>query len=93
MSVEQRSKMGRELGLFDSVDSPEIQAADLLAWEAHRYGTEAMGNAKARGRPEYRRAIRNLRDERDFQLYDKPKIDSLLNFFRRRYTPESYSWR
>lgn len=85
VTVRERSMMGRELIPTHSVGSPEIQAADLLAWEVHRYAKEAIKTPKAAGRVEYKRAGSKLRDRSDFQFYDSEKIESMLHYFRECY--------
>lgn len=85
VSEETRKKMGSAVSFVDSASSPEVQAADLLSWEVHRFGVEVMKNPKARGRQEFRRAISRVRSGRDFELYDKPKIESFLRYFREKF--------
>lgn len=85
VSEQQKNMMGRELMPEHSIHSPAIQAADLLAWEVHRYAKEAIKNPKASGRVEYRRAGSKLRDKSDFVFYDSAKIESMLHYFRECY--------
>lgn len=85
VTAEDQRKMARSIGFVESVDSPEVQAADLLAWEVRRYCAELMRNPHARGRPEYRRAVKNRRNDADLKLFDKPSIDSMFGFLRERF--------
>ncbi|MGB6544769.1 MAG: DUF3800 domain-containing protein [Candidatus Acidiferrales bacterium] len=79
----EREKMGSQMAFVDSVDCAPVQAADLLAWEVNRYATERLENPGARGRQSYRRAIKKLRSKEDFELYDKRKLDPILEFVRK----------
>ena len=71
-----RSCLG-ELKFEDSKTAIPLQAADLLAYEAHRYAKKAMGNPKAPMRIEYRRALAHIKTVDDFGLFDAPRLKRL----------------
>jgi hypothetical protein len=55
----------------------QLQAADLLAYEAHLYSKRANGDPKLPVREEYMRAISNFRSMEDFWLFDAPRFEVL----------------
>jgi hypothetical protein len=67
------------LGFEDSEMAPPLQAADLLAYEAHRYAKAAKLNRKHPVRIEYRRALRRFRNMDDFWLFDGRRFQTLEN--------------
>jgi hypothetical protein len=70
-----------EFGFADSIKATPIQAADLLAYEAHRYSKEARGDPSFRMRDSYIRAISRHRSPLDFQLADGPGLAPLKKKF------------
>jgi hypothetical protein len=63
-----------ELTFSDSKKALPLQAADLLAYEAHRYAKQAKGNPEFPVRAEYRRALRRFKTIDDFWLFDGPRF-------------------
>ena len=61
----------------DSRDAVPLQAADLLAYEAHRYKKKSDGDPAAPLRNEYFRALRNFKSMDDFWIFDEPRLKSL----------------
>jgi hypothetical protein len=68
-----------DLTFADSRDATPLQAADLLAYEAHRYAKRAQGNEHAPMRHEYRRALARARSKHDFWLFDGPRFKSFAD--------------
>jgi hypothetical protein len=70
-----------ELTFADSKIALPLQAADLLAYEGHRYGKQshAKGDANFPMRDEYRRALCRFRTKDDFWLFDGPRFRTLIN--------------
>lgn len=69
-----------------------LQAADLLAYEAHRYAKAAKDDIKHPVRTEYRRALRHFIHKDDFWLFDRVRFDRLKGIAEaiRRNELESY---
>lgn len=65
------------LSFDDSKRALPLQAADLLAYEAHRYAKAAKGDKKFPSRKEYRRALRNIIHRDDFWLFDGARFEHL----------------
>lgn len=63
-----------QLTLADSKTATPLQAADLLAYEAHRYGKSRRGDPKAPVRNEYRRALKRIKSIQDFWMFDGPRL-------------------
>lgn len=61
----------------DSKKAYPLQAADLLAYEAHRYAKAAKGNKRHPARTEYRRAVRRFIHRDDFWLFDGVRFDQI----------------
>ncbi|HMH12193.1 MAG TPA: DUF3800 domain-containing protein [Edaphobacter sp.] len=70
-----------EFGFNDSIKATPIQAADLLAYEAHLYSKEARGNPAFLMRDSYIRATSRSRSPLDFQLADDAKFASIKRTF------------
>jgi hypothetical protein len=66
-----------DLTFADSRIAVPLQAADLLAYEAHRYAKKAQGDANALMRDEYRRALAHFRTRDDFHLFDGVRLQNL----------------
>ena len=60
-------------------DATPLQAADLLAYEAHRYAKRVTetGDKNYSMRREYMRALRRFRSKHDFWLFDEPRFADL----------------
>jgi hypothetical protein len=69
-----------ELTFADSRKARPLQAADLLAYEAHRYAKRAAAERNPRTpiRKEYRRALRRFRSMDDFWLFDSVRMSRLV---------------
>jgi hypothetical protein len=65
------------LAFEDSKVALPLQAADLLAYEAHRYAKAAQGDKNHPTRVEYTRALRNFRHRDDFWLFDGVRFQHL----------------
>lgn len=63
----------------DGKKAVALQAADLLAYEAHRYAKKAGANRDAPMRDEYRRALTRARSKDDFWLFDEPRLRNFQN--------------
>lgn len=61
----------------DSRSAVPLQAADLLAYEAHRYAKRANGDRNFPVRREYQRALAHIKSIDDFHLYDAPRMAKL----------------
>jgi uncharacterized protein DUF3800 len=68
-----------DLTFADSRVATPLQAADLLAYEAHRYAKKAQGSDDAPMRQEYRRALTRARSKHDFWLFDGPRFKSFAD--------------
>jgi hypothetical protein len=66
-----------DLTFADSRIAVPLQAADLLAYEAHRYAKKAQGDANSPVRDEYRRALAHFRTREDFHLFDGVRLQNL----------------
>jgi hypothetical protein len=70
-------KLG-ELTFADSREATPLQAADLLAYEAHLWAKRAKGNHDFPMRSEYQRAMTNAKSREDFRLFDSARMQHLL---------------
>jgi len=61
----------------DSGVTPGLQAADLLAHQAHRYGREANGDKNYPGDSVYHRAVYNIQSREDFLLFDAVRFGQI----------------
>ena len=59
----------------------QLQAADLLAYQAHRYERESQGNKSHPVSLNYARTIINIKSEHDFWLYDAARLEPIKNYF------------
>jgi hypothetical protein len=79
---EDNDPFSERMGSFEFADSKKalpLQAADLLAYECHRY---AKGLEKKHPmRNEYRRALSRMRSIDDFWLFDERRMESLAREF------------
>lgn len=78
--IQDKGPLGCALGdltFADSRTAVPLQAADLLAYEAHRYAKKDQGQAKTQPRDEYRRALAHFRTIDDFHLFDGPRLQNL----------------
>ena len=66
-----------ELTFADSKDALPLQAADLLAYEAHRYAKKADGDQHYPVRSEFGRALRRFRSVEDFWFFDQVRMTHL----------------
>ena len=66
-----------QLTLADSKIATPLQAADLLAYEAHRYGKSKRGDRNAPVRSEYRRALKRMKTIQDFWMFDGPRLQEM----------------
>jgi len=73
---------GGDLTFSDSKDAMPLQAADLLAYEAHSYVKRFLTDPKTPIRMSYARALRNMRSRDDFWLFDGPRFNTLHRFRR-----------
>ncbi|HEV3511963.1 MAG TPA: DUF3800 domain-containing protein [Candidatus Sulfotelmatobacter sp.] len=71
-------KLG-ELTFADSREASPLQAADLLAYEAHRWAKAAKGDPDFPMRREYQRAMTHAKSREDFLLFDAKRMQHLLN--------------
>ncbi len=79
-TIRDKGKLGCVLGELTFADSRiavPLQAADLLAYEAHRYAKKAQGDNTSPMRDEYRRALAHFRTREDFHLFDHPRLQNL----------------
>jgi len=79
------SRLG-ELTFASSAKAVPLQAADLLAYQAHKWAKEANGNANHSVNSVYRRALTNIRSMDDFWMYDAQRFSYIermaeLNMF------------
>ena len=68
-----------DLTFADSRVATPLQAADLLAYESHRYAKKAGGGNDVPMRQEYRRALTRARSKHDFWLFDGPRFKSFAD--------------
>lgn len=69
--IEEGSSASEKIGSFgfeDSKVSPPIQAADLLAYEAHRWAKGAQGDQNSPTRMSYKRALSRAKTIEDFRF-------------------------
>ncbi len=66
-----------DLIFADSGQAAPLQAADLLAYEAHRYAKKVAQDSKAPMRREYHRALSRFRSRDDFWLFDAPRFQNI----------------
>lgn len=59
-----------DLTFADSEKAVQLQAADLIAYEAHHWAREANGDANHPMRRVYVRCLRNIRSREDFWMYN-----------------------
>ncbi len=70
-----------ELTFAGSVNAPQLQAADLLAYQAHRYGKEANGDKDHQVRPEFGAALARFKLSEDFWIFDSVSFDHLNRLY------------
>jgi hypothetical protein len=70
-----------DLSFASSKTALPLQAADLIAYEAHNWAKESSGNENHLTRPVYRRALRNFKTKEDFWLYDAQRLTTLRKIF------------
>ncbi|HKF51947.1 MAG TPA: DUF3800 domain-containing protein [Candidatus Acidoferrales bacterium] len=66
-----------ELSFADGEIAVQLQASDLIAYEAHIWAREANGNDNYPMRRVYERCLANARSRDDFWMYDKQRFDNL----------------
>jgi len=66
-----------DLTFAESDKAIPLQAADLLAYEAHRYAKSANGDPNHPVRLEYRRALSRFRSKDDFWFFDEKRFTGL----------------
>lgn len=76
------SKLG-DFGFADSKAASPLQAADLIAYEAHRYAKAAKDNERHPVRNEYRRALKRFKSQDDFWMFNAKRFQSLDEFLER----------
>ena len=85
-----------DFGFSDSKKAAPLQAADLLAYEAHRYAKEAGEDKNYPVRDSYRRALTRIRSRQDFQLMDSERLAPLKELFakldERRSNDHNHVW-
>jgi hypothetical protein len=67
-----------DLTFADSQKAVPLQAADLLAYEAHRWAKKADGDRNFPMRQEYLRAMSRAKSVDDFLFFDRTRMQSLL---------------
>jgi hypothetical protein len=63
-----------DLSFADSKKAVQLQASDLIAYEAHRWAREANGDANHPMQRVYTRCLRNARSREDFWMYDAKRF-------------------
>lgn len=82
--MEEEGSTCEKIGSFgfeDSKVSPPIQAADLLAYEAHRWAKGAQGDRNFPLRDSYKRALSRARTIEDFRFADEERLAPLKKTF------------
>jgi hypothetical protein len=72
-----RAHLIGDLTFATDIDAVQLQAADLLAYEAHRYAKGAKGDKQYPMRNEYRRALTRFKSKHDFWLFDEERFANL----------------
>lgn len=79
--AERESKIANRIGELTFADSriaTPLQAADLLAYEAHRYCRLSKGDSKHPASDVYRRATRRMKSKDDFWLFDYDRLQQII---------------
>jgi hypothetical protein len=74
-----KDKLG-DLTFADSKKAAPLQAADLLAYEMHRYAKQKVRNVNTM-RAEYKISLLRMRDIEDFWLFDGPRFERIQRIF------------
>lgn len=67
------------LSFEDSKNAVQLQAADALAYLAHRYAKALTGDTQLAPSDEYALALSRMRSKEDFWLYDSPRFAVLAS--------------
>jgi hypothetical protein len=70
-----------ELSFASSEAALPLQAADLIAYQAHKWAKAADGNTDHPIDKVYMRALRNFKSKEDFWMYDEGRFARLRKIF------------
>ena len=76
-----------ELSFADSEKAVQLQASDLIAYEAHLWAREASGDKNRPMRRVYERCLRNARSRDDFWMFDAARFAHMRHIAKVLYHP------
>ncbi len=82
--IEEKHPLSGQLGSIsfeDSASAPPLQAADLLAYEMHRYAKQERHGVNEM-RDVYKIALLHMKSNEDFWLFDQPRLERINRLFQ-----------